>query len=52
MNVNVWGVTDALRLVITSKQRVDDEQLRDLDVPLDQLVSDLILHGPTHGDTQ
>jgi 3-phenylpropionate/trans-cinnamate dioxygenase ferredoxin reductase subunit len=51
MNVNVWGVTEPLRHLITSMQPVDDEQLRDPSVPLDQLVPDLVLHSPTPGGT-
>jgi 3-phenylpropionate/trans-cinnamate dioxygenase ferredoxin reductase component len=51
MNVNVWDVTEALRQVITSKQRVDDDQLRDPDVPLDELAPNLALYGSTHGGT-
>jgi 3-phenylpropionate/trans-cinnamate dioxygenase ferredoxin reductase subunit len=35
MNVNVWDVTDPIKELIGSRQRVDVERLRDLDTPLD-----------------
>jgi 3-phenylpropionate/trans-cinnamate dioxygenase ferredoxin reductase component len=37
MNVNVWGVTDAIRGLIASGAAVDDRRLADPDVPLDRL---------------
>jgi 3-phenylpropionate/trans-cinnamate dioxygenase ferredoxin reductase subunit len=49
MNVNVWDVTEALRHLITSQQPVDDERLRDPDVPLDQLVGDAATLAPVLG---
>jgi 3-phenylpropionate/trans-cinnamate dioxygenase ferredoxin reductase subunit len=49
MNVNVWDVTEALRHLITSQQPVDDERLRDPDVPLDQLVGDPVTLEPVSG---
>jgi 3-phenylpropionate/trans-cinnamate dioxygenase ferredoxin reductase subunit len=51
MNLNVWDVVDPLRRVIVSKHPVDDERLSDPDVPLDQLVPDLIARAGTHGST-
>ena len=39
MNVNVWDVNDAVQALIRSGERVDPEQLRDADVPLDSLLS-------------
>jgi 3-phenylpropionate/trans-cinnamate dioxygenase ferredoxin reductase subunit len=49
MNVNVWDVTEALRHLITSQQAVDDERLRDPDVPLDQLAGDAATLAPVLG---
>ena len=51
MNVNVWDVVDSLRRVITARQPVDDEQLRDPGVPLDQLVPDLNARARTGSGT-
>ncbi len=39
MNVNVWGVTDAIQRLITEPVAADDRQLADADIPLDDLVS-------------
>jgi len=49
-NVNVWDVVEALRRIITSRQPVDDDELRDPDVPLDALARDLVARAPTDGD--
>jgi 3-phenylpropionate/trans-cinnamate dioxygenase ferredoxin reductase component len=38
MNVNVWGVTDAIKRLIVERVAVDDRRLADPDVPLDALV--------------
>jgi 3-phenylpropionate/trans-cinnamate dioxygenase ferredoxin reductase subunit len=38
MNVNVWGVTDPIRLLISSRARVDDLRLADPDVPLEEIL--------------
>jgi 3-phenylpropionate/trans-cinnamate dioxygenase ferredoxin reductase component len=38
MNVNVWEVNDSIRDLIRSRQQVDSARLRDVDVPLDELV--------------
>jgi 3-phenylpropionate/trans-cinnamate dioxygenase ferredoxin reductase subunit len=38
MNVNVWDVTEPIRRLIQSGERVDATRLTDLDVPLVQLV--------------
>jgi 3-phenylpropionate/trans-cinnamate dioxygenase ferredoxin reductase component len=37
MNVNVWDVTDAIKALITSREVVAVERLRDPDVPVDQV---------------
>ncbi len=37
MNVNVWGVTDALQALIRSRAEVDPARLRDPEVPLEAL---------------
>ena len=37
MNVNVWDVTDPIKALIGSRQKVDVERLRDTDVPLEEL---------------
>jgi 3-phenylpropionate/trans-cinnamate dioxygenase ferredoxin reductase component len=37
MNVNVWGVTDAIKRLICERARVDAGTLSDLDVPLEEL---------------
>jgi 3-phenylpropionate/trans-cinnamate dioxygenase ferredoxin reductase subunit len=39
MNVNVWEVTDAIKALIGSRREVPVARLRDLDVPLDELVA-------------
>jgi 3-phenylpropionate/trans-cinnamate dioxygenase ferredoxin reductase subunit len=39
MNVNVWDVTDAIKALIGSREKVDVERLRDPAVPLDELVT-------------
>src|SRR4051794_11905713 len=41
MNVNVWDVTEPIRELIRSGERVDATELADLDVPLAQLVRNL-----------
>ncbi|MCT9078294.1 NAD(P)/FAD-dependent oxidoreductase [Streptomyces fulvoviolaceus] len=38
MSVNVWGVMDPIRSLITSGADVDDARLSDPDVPLDRIV--------------
>ena len=38
MNVNVWDVTDPIRLLISSRARVDDRRLADPDVPLEEIL--------------
>jgi 3-phenylpropionate/trans-cinnamate dioxygenase ferredoxin reductase component len=37
MNVNVWGVTDAIKGLIRERVAVDDRRLADADVPLEEL---------------
>jgi 3-phenylpropionate/trans-cinnamate dioxygenase ferredoxin reductase component len=37
MNVNVWDVTDPIKALIQSRQRVDVAALRDPDVPLEEI---------------
>jgi 3-phenylpropionate/trans-cinnamate dioxygenase ferredoxin reductase subunit len=39
MNVNVWDVTDAIKALIDSRREVPVEQLRDTDVPLEDLAA-------------
>jgi 3-phenylpropionate/trans-cinnamate dioxygenase ferredoxin reductase subunit len=39
MNVNVWGVADAIERLIRERVVVDDARLRDPDVALDELAS-------------
>jgi 3-phenylpropionate/trans-cinnamate dioxygenase ferredoxin reductase subunit len=39
MNVNVWDATDAIKALIGSRREVPVARLRDLDVPLDELVA-------------
>jgi 3-phenylpropionate/trans-cinnamate dioxygenase ferredoxin reductase subunit len=41
-NVNVWGVTDDLRDLISSRHPIDDRRLRDPGVPLDSLAPHLV----------
>jgi 3-phenylpropionate/trans-cinnamate dioxygenase ferredoxin reductase subunit len=48
-NVNVWDVVEPLRRIITSRQPVDDDALRNADVPLDALARDLVARAPTDG---
>lgn len=38
MNVNVWDVTDPIRALVTSGQRIDPARLADADVPLSDLL--------------
>jgi 3-phenylpropionate/trans-cinnamate dioxygenase ferredoxin reductase component len=38
MNVNVWDVTDPIKMLIESREPVDVDRLRDPDVPLEELV--------------
>jgi 3-phenylpropionate/trans-cinnamate dioxygenase ferredoxin reductase component len=40
MNVNVWGVTDAIKRLIGDRVTVDDRRLSDSSVSLDELVSE------------
>ena len=37
MNVNVWGVTDAIQRLIRTRAAIDDRRLTDTDLPLEQL---------------
>jgi 3-phenylpropionate/trans-cinnamate dioxygenase ferredoxin reductase subunit len=39
MNVNVWDVNDAIRVLIRERVTADDRRLADPDVPIDQLVA-------------
>jgi 3-phenylpropionate/trans-cinnamate dioxygenase ferredoxin reductase component len=46
MNVNVWGVTDALGALIRARKPVDVARLRNPEVPLDELASRPVLRHP------
>jgi len=46
MNVNVWGVTDALGTLIRVREPVDVARLRNPEVPLDELASRPVLRYP------
>ena len=37
MNVNVWDVTEPIKMLIESRKAVDLARLRDPDVPLEEL---------------
>jgi 3-phenylpropionate/trans-cinnamate dioxygenase ferredoxin reductase component len=37
MNVNVWGVTEAIQRLIRERVEVDERRLADPDVPLEEL---------------
>jgi 3-phenylpropionate/trans-cinnamate dioxygenase ferredoxin reductase subunit len=39
MNINVWGVTEQLAELVSSKRVVDPDQLADVDSDLAELVS-------------
>jgi 3-phenylpropionate/trans-cinnamate dioxygenase ferredoxin reductase subunit len=47
MNVNVWDVTDSIKELISSRQPVDVDRLRDPDTPLDAVLARLSSPG-TH----
>jgi 3-phenylpropionate/trans-cinnamate dioxygenase ferredoxin reductase subunit len=42
MNVNVWGVTDAIKGLIRSREPVPAERLRDPDVPLEEIAAAVV----------
>jgi 3-phenylpropionate/trans-cinnamate dioxygenase ferredoxin reductase component len=42
MNANVWDVTESIQALIRSGRPVDPARLADLDIPLDQVASDLV----------
>jgi 3-phenylpropionate/trans-cinnamate dioxygenase ferredoxin reductase subunit len=46
MNVNVWGVTEAIQALIRARERVDVARLRDLDVALEELAERPALREP------
>ena len=39
MNVNVWDVVEPIKALIGSREKMDVERLRDLDVPLEELAT-------------
>jgi 3-phenylpropionate/trans-cinnamate dioxygenase ferredoxin reductase component len=50
MNVNVWGVTDAIQALIRSRKPVDPVRLRDTDVALEEIAVVQRSTGPEGGN--
>jgi 3-phenylpropionate/trans-cinnamate dioxygenase ferredoxin reductase subunit len=50
MNVNVWGVTDAIQALIRSRKPVDPARLRDTDVALEEIAVVQRSTGPGGGN--
>ena len=50
MNVNVWGVTDAIQALIRSRKPVDPARLRDTDVALEEIAVIERSTGPEGGN--